>query len=140
MEERAHRQLGAPIGITVSTTTADLPNLPAGQRVYVADGTQSQITVWNTDGTPVTPGCRSDDHRHTGACTLNRMRDAAADAAGNVYVANYESNNILEFTWNGSAWTCASSFGTKGTQEHHRCVQRQRQRCVQEPVRCRDRH
>ena len=39
---------GAPIGITVSTTTADLPNLPAGQRVYVADGNKSQITVWNT--------------------------------------------------------------------------------------------
>ena len=107
---------GAPIGITVSTTTADLPNLPAGQRVYVADGTQSQITVWNTDGTPVSPAAAATITDTTGACALNRMRDAAADAAGNVYVANYESNNIVEFTWNGSAWTCANSFGTKGTQ------------------------
>jgi Mala s 1-like protein/NHL repeat-containing protein len=106
---------GAPIGITVSTTTADLPNLPAGQRVYVADGTMSQITVWNTDGTPVTPTAAATITDTTGACALNRMRDAAADAAGNVYVANYEDNNILEFTWNGSAWTCANSFGTKGT-------------------------
>ena len=46
-----------------------------------------------------------------GACTLNRMRDAAADASGNVYVANYESNNILEFNCNG---TCSRAFGTKG--------------------------
>ena len=107
---------GAPIGITVSTTTADLPNLPAGQRVYVADGTQSQITVWNTDGTPVTPTAAATITATTGPCALNRMRDAAADAAGNVYVANYEDNNIVEFTWDGSAWTCADSFGTKGTQ------------------------
>jgi hypothetical protein len=107
---------GAPIGITVSTTTADLPNLPASQRVYVADGTQSQITVWNTDGTPVTPAAAATINDTSDACALNRMRDAAADAAGNVYVANYEDNNVVEFTWNGSAWTCAGSFGTKGTQ------------------------
>ncbi len=43
------------------------------------------------------------------------MRDAAADADGNVYVANYESDNILEFTWNGTAWVCAAAFGTQGT-------------------------
>ena len=55
VEERADRRRSAPIGITVSTTTADLPNLPAAQRVYVADGNRNQITVWNTDGTPVTP-------------------------------------------------------------------------------------
>ncbi len=105
---------GAPIGITVSTTTANLPNLPAGQRVYVADGNKNQITVWNTDGTPVTPPAAA-TITSTGACKLNRMRDAAADAAGNVYVANYESDNILEFSWNGTAWACASTFGTQGT-------------------------
>jgi len=107
---------GAPIGITVSTTTMDLPNLPAGQRVYVADGATSQITVWNTDGTPVTPPAAATITDTSGACALNRMRDAAADAAGNVYVANYENNNIVEFSWSGSAWTCANSFGTKGSQ------------------------
>jgi DNA-binding beta-propeller fold protein YncE len=106
---------GAPIGITVSNTTTSLPNLPAGQRVYVADGAKNQITVWNTNGTAVTPTAAATINS-TGACTLNRMRDAAADPMGNVYVANYESNNILEFSWNGSAWTCANHFGTKGTQ------------------------
>jgi hypothetical protein len=106
--------MGAPIGITVSTTTANLPNLPAGQRVYVADGTLSQITVWTTSGTAVTPAAAA-TIKSTGSCALNRMRDAAADALGNVYVANYESNNILEFTWNGSAWTCAKTWGSHGT-------------------------
>ena len=99
---------GAPIGITVSNTTASLPNLPAGQRVYVADGNKSEITVFDTSG----------DYLSTitsnGACKLNRMRDAAADAAGNVYVANYETDNILEFAWSGSAWQCVTTWGSKG--------------------------
>ena len=99
----------APIGITVSDTTASLPNLPAGQRVYVSDGNQNEITVWSTSGTFISA------ITSTGACQLDRMRDAAADAAGNVFVANYEANDILEFSWSGTAWTCANSWGTKGS-------------------------
>jgi sugar lactone lactonase YvrE len=98
----------APIGITVSNTTTSLPGLPAGQRVYVSDGNRSQITVWTTTGTFISTITSQ------GACALNRMRDAAADAAGNVYVANYETDKILEFGWSGSAWTCENSWGTKG--------------------------
>src|SRR3984957_17179858 len=121
---------GAPIGITVSNTTANLPNLPAGQRVYVSDGTKSQITVWNTNGTAVTPAAAATITDTSGTCggvtkalyKLNRMRDAAADAAGNVYVANYEYNNILEFSWSGSAWNCVNAFGTKGTQSSQTAV------------------
>ncbi len=89
---------GAPIGVTVSTT-------PAGQLVYVANGTKSQIVVFSTAGAVV----RTISSQ--GACTLNRMRDAAADASGNVYVANYESNNVLEFNSSG---TCVRTWGTKG--------------------------
>ncbi len=89
---------GAPIGVTVSTT-------PAGQLVYVANGTKSQIVVFSTSGAVV----RTISSQ--GACTLNRMRDAAADASGNVYVANYESNNVLEFNSSG---TCVRAWGTKG--------------------------
>lgn len=100
---------GAPIGITVSDTTASLPNLPAGERVYVADGNKSEVTVFNTSGTYLSTITSA------GACKLNRMRDAAADAAGNVFVANYENDNILEFSWSGSAWQCVTSWGTKGT-------------------------
>ena len=99
----------APIGITVSDTTASLPNLPAGQRVYVSDGSQNEIAVWSTSGTFISA------ITSTGACQLNRMRDAVADAAGNVFVANYESNDILEFSWNGTAWACANSWGSQGS-------------------------
>jgi DNA-binding beta-propeller fold protein YncE len=99
----------APIGITVSATTTSLPNLPAGQRVYVSDGNQNEITVWSTTGTFISA------ITSTGACQLDRMRDAAADAAGNVFVANYEANDILEFSWNGTAWACAGTWGTKGS-------------------------
>ncbi len=88
---------GAPIGATVSTT-------PAGQLLYVANGTKSQVVVFSTSGAVV----RTISSK--GACTLNRMRDAAADASGNIYVANYESNNILEFTSTG---TCVRTWGTK---------------------------
>ena len=87
---------GAPIGATVSTT-------PAGQLLYVANGTKSQVVVFNTSGGVV----RTISSK--GSCTLNRMRDAAADASGNIYVANYESNNILEFSSTG---TCIRTWGT----------------------------
>jgi sugar lactone lactonase YvrE len=93
---------GAPIGVTVSPTGA-----PVGsQLVYVANGTKSQVIVFSTSGSLVRTISSS------GACTLNRMRDAAADATGNVYVANYESNNILEFSSTG---TCIRSWGKKGS-------------------------
>ena len=108
MEGHPHR-LCRPIGITVSDTTASLPNLPAGQRVYVSAGNQNEIAVWSTAGTFISA------ITSTGACQLDRMRDAAADAAGNVYVANYEANDILEFSWNGTAWTCANTWGSKGS-------------------------
>jgi DNA-binding beta-propeller fold protein YncE len=90
---------GSPIGVTVNTT-------PAGQLVYVANGTKSQVVVFNTTGA-VTRTISSQ-----GACVLNRMRDAAADASGNVYVANYVSNNILEFSSTGA---CIRTWGSKGS-------------------------
>jgi DNA-binding beta-propeller fold protein YncE len=89
---------GAPIGVTVSTT-------PAGELVYVANGTKSQVIVFSTAGAVVRTISSN------GVCTLNRMRDAAADSSGNVYVANYVSNNILEFNSSG---TCITKFGAKG--------------------------
>jgi sugar lactone lactonase YvrE len=93
---------GAPIGVTVSPTGA-----PVGsQLVYAANGTKSQVIVFSTSGSVVRTISSS------GACTLNRMRDAAADASGNVYVANYESNNILEFSSKG---TCIRAWGKKGS-------------------------
>jgi len=89
---------GAPIGVTVSQT-------PSGQLVYVANGTLNEVVVFNTSGAVVQTITTQ------GACTLKRMRDAAADPSGNVYVANYENDNILEFSASGS---CIRSWGTKG--------------------------
>ncbi|HAW11773.1 MAG TPA: hypothetical protein DCX12_12125, partial [Chloroflexi bacterium] len=74
-----------PIGVTVSTT-------PSGQIVLVANGTKSQILVFSTSGT------LQKTISSTGKCTINRARDAAADSSGDIYVANYESNDILEFS------------------------------------------
>jgi DNA-binding beta-propeller fold protein YncE len=93
---------GAPIGVTVSPTGAPV----SSQLVYVANGTQSQIDVFSTSGAVVKTISSSS------GCKLNRMRDAAADASGNVYVANYVSNNILEFSSTGS---CVRSWGKKGS-------------------------
>ncbi len=89
---------GAPIGVTVSTTTS-------GQFVYVANGTKSQVQVFTTSGSFV----RTISSQ--GSCTINRARDAAADASGDIYVANYENNDVLEFSSSG---TCITSWGTHG--------------------------
>ncbi|MFI5285593.1 MAG: NHL repeat-containing protein [Candidatus Dormibacteria bacterium] len=93
---------GAPIGVTVSPTGAPV----ASQLVYAANGNNSQINVFSTSGAVVKTISSSS------GCTLNRMRDAAADASGNVYVANYVSNNILEFSSTGA---CVRSWGKKGS-------------------------
>jgi len=92
---------GAPIGVTVSTT-------PSGQIVLAANGTKSQILVFSTSGT------LQRTISSTGACTINRARDAAADSSGDIYVANYESNDILEFSSSGA---CIRSWGTHGKQK-----------------------
>ena len=92
---------GAPIGVTVSTT-------PSGQIVLVANGTKSQILVFSTSGT------LQKTISSTGKCTINRARDAAADSSGDIYVANYESNDILEFSSSGA---CLNSWGTHGTKK-----------------------
>ena len=110
---------GAPIGVTVSTT-------PSGQIVLVANGTKSQILVFSTSGT------LQRTISSTGTCTINRARDAAADSSGDIYVANYESNDILEFSSSGA---CIRSWGTHGKQEDRWRLQRQRRRHLRQPVR-----
>src|ERR1035437_8809247 len=72
---------GEPIGVTVSPTGAPV----ASQLVYVANGNNSQINVFSTSGAVVKTISSSS------GCKLDRVRDTAADASGNVYVANYVS-------------------------------------------------
>ncbi len=92
---------GAPIGVTVSPLGAPA----ASQLVYVANGTLSQVIVFSTTGT------LEQTIVSNGVCSLMRMRDAAADASGDIYVANYTSDDILEFN---SAGKCITKFGAKG--------------------------
>jgi DNA-binding beta-propeller fold protein YncE len=92
---------GAPIGVTVSTT-------PAGQLVYVANGTNSQVQVFTTAGTFVQTISAQ------GACAIKNARDAAADASGDVYVANYKGDDILEFSSSGQ---CIRTWGSHGKQD-----------------------
>jgi hypothetical protein len=92
---------GAPIGVTVSTT-------PAGQLVYVANGTASQVQVFTT------AGAFQRSIGSQGGCKIMNARDAAADSSGDIYVANYKGDDILEFSSSG---TCVRSWGIHGKQD-----------------------
>ena len=88
-------KIGSPIGLSVSN---DL--------VYVADAGKKLVRVYDTGGRHV----RS--FGSDGTCTFSALRDVDADAAGNVYVANYLLNNVLKLS---PAGTCLTKWGTKGT-------------------------
>lgn len=88
-------KMSPPIGISAQ-----------GSVIYVADPGQRKVRLFDTTGTQVR------EMISNGACAFSQVRDAAPDAAGNVYVANYLNNNILKLDPNG---TCIGSFGTKGS-------------------------
>ena len=91
----ADHGFSSPIGISVR-----------GGKVYVADAPNRRLVILNTSGVVLaTYGSES-------GCTFFRIRDADADADGNIYVDNYEGNNILKLTPGG---TCVKSWGTKGS-------------------------
>ncbi len=87
--------IGSPIGISEKNGL-----------IYVADGNKKKIRVFQPDGTQVRAIGSS------GACQMSAVRDADADAAGNVYVANYTNQNMLKLSATG---TCLATWGTKGT-------------------------
>jgi glucose/arabinose dehydrogenase len=88
-------RMGTPMGITV---TNDL--------VYVADAGNRRVRVFSTTGAQLRVMSSN------GACSFAQVRDADADAQGNVYVANYTNNDILKLSPTG---TCLTTWGTKGT-------------------------
>jgi sugar lactone lactonase YvrE len=93
-------KIGSPIGISV--------HVSGGQElVYVADGAKKKIRVFDTNGKQV----RAVPSPANG-CGFAALRDVDADAAGNLYVANYTNNDIVVIHADGSPATC---FGTKGT-------------------------
>ena len=64
-------RMGTPMGITVTNDT-----------VYLADAGKRRIRVFTTSGTQIRSIAGN------GSCALSLVRDADADALGNVYVAN----------------------------------------------------
>ena len=79
-----------------------------GDLFYLAD-IQRKIRVFDVDGNEVDTFEEIPD---TPCADLFDIRDAAADSAGNVYVANYRQNAITVFSADGE---CLRSWGSTGS-------------------------
>lgn len=88
-------KIGSPIGLTYKDG-----------KIYVADALKRKIRIFDTSGVQQSAIAES------GSCSLAAVRDADADSAGNIYVANYTNNNILKFSSSG---TCLGTWGTQGS-------------------------
>jgi sugar lactone lactonase YvrE len=93
--------IDVPLGVSVAFSTAMNEDL-----VYVADTGHKMIRVFDTNGVALAT------YPSNGACTIGGLRDVDADAAGNIYVANYTNNDVLKFSAGG---TCITKWGTTGT-------------------------
>jgi DNA-binding beta-propeller fold protein YncE len=91
------------LGVSVHTTAA-------GERVYVADSGKNKVRVFDLAGNQL-----NEFKITSGACTFQDVRDADADAAGNIYVANYKAHNVVKLSPTG---TCLTSW-TTGTQANN---------------------
>ncbi|MEI2778745.1 MAG: hypothetical protein V9G19_22810 [Tetrasphaera sp.] len=87
--------IGSPIGLSYK----------AG-KVYVADGLKRRVRVFDPTGRQLS------SFGEDGSCLLANIRDADADADGNVYVANYTNNNIAKFSSSGR---CLGTWGSAGS-------------------------
>ena len=82
--------------------------------ILVSEDTSNQIQVFTPSGTPVCSFSGT-----TG--TLSGPRDAATNAAGDVYVADYAHDRIVA----DSQDACVSYGLIRGTERYERCVQRE---------------
>ena len=101
---------GAWLGSTTGPSTAfsfPLGVSAKGNKVYVGDTGRHRVVVLD-QALAVTQTVVAN-----GECTnINDNRDAQADAAGNIYVAGYKTNEILKFAPDG---TCLDKWGGTGT-------------------------
>jgi DNA-binding beta-propeller fold protein YncE len=105
----------SPAGTWLATfggPTGDTISFPLGvsvsnNKVYVADTGKNKIRVFSTSG-----ALQLSVAAATGTCAFSAPRDVDADAAGNIYLANYKVNNVVKFTGTGS---CVTAWGSTGT-------------------------
>jgi sugar lactone lactonase YvrE len=91
-------KIGSPMGVTVSLYD---------QHVYVADAGKRVVRVYDPNGNLLhTFGMI------TGTCALTNFRDVDAGPGGNIYIANYTKNNVVELDSTGA---CVRKWGTKGS-------------------------
>jgi DNA-binding beta-propeller fold protein YncE len=90
----------------------DLMSFPMGlsvkdDKVYVADTARRRVRVLDVDGNQLRVV------RPNGACDVfTGIRDADADSAGNIYIADYTGNTIMKLSPTG---TCLQRWGSTGT-------------------------
>lgn len=80
-----------------------------GNVILVTENTAHKIRVYSTAGVLIHS---IGDGPGAGAGQLNQPRDAATDAAGNVYVADYKNSRVAVF---GPTGTWIGAWGVKGT-------------------------
>ncbi len=90
-------RIGSPMGLTISLTN---------HLVYVADAGKKVVKVYDQNGTLL------NTFGSTGTCILTNFRDVDASPSGNIYIANYTKNNVVELNSSGG---CVRTWGTKGT-------------------------
>ncbi len=89
-------KISFPLGVSVT-----------GDKVYLADTAKNKVRVFDTAGTQLLSFATN-----TGTCAFSAPRDADADSAGNIYLANYKVNNIAKFSPTG---TCLLAWGATGS-------------------------
>jgi len=113
---------GGPTGNKISFALGiSAAGTGASERIYVADSGKNKVRVFDpqpptSEGTITRDTDQVAEYKLTsGACTFQDVRDADADADGNIYIANYKAHNVVKLAPNG---TCIESWAT-GTQTNN---------------------
>ena len=113
---------GGPTGNKISFALGlSAAGTGAGERIYVADSGKNKVRVFDpqpptSEGTITRDQDQVAEYKLTsGPCTFQDVRDADADADGNIYIANYKAHNVVKLSPTGA---CLTSWAT-GTQANN---------------------